>query len=297
MFRMLSGPAAVAVAGIGLLSIMDGLIKYVAAHHGTAQIVLLRYIFGGLVAIAVFRAMRTPWPRWEVIRPHAWRSVLVACTAFMFFYALAVLPLAVVLALSFTSPIFIALFAGLILGERPGGAVLVALLLGVCGVIVVLWDELARSGTGQNGLGIAAAIGSAVTYALSMVTLKSRASIDPIPTIVLLQNVLAGLLMAPFGVAVWTVPSMIDIGIFLCIGLLGTAGHICLAWAYGRAEASRLGVMEYTSFVWAVVIGLLAFGEIPALATLIGAALIVCGALIASRKPTQIHEPEIEVGP
>ncbi|MCJ8144579.1 DMT family transporter [Ancylobacter sp. A5.8] len=297
MPAFVSSPALAAVAGIGLLSVMDGLIKHVAADFGTGQLVVMRYVFGSLVAFIVFRAMRTRWPDWRTVRPHAWRSVVVAATAVCFFYALSVLPLAVVLALSFTSPIFIALFAALLLGERPGGAVLAALTLGVIGVIVVLWDELARANAGANGLGIAAAIGSAVTYALSMVTLKSRAARDPLPTIVLLQNALSGLLVAPLGLMGWSTPSATELALFALIGLLGTAGHLCMAWAYGRADASRLGVLEYTAFVWAVAIGLFAFGEVPSVSTLSGAALIVGGALLASRHPATIKEPEIEIGP
>jgi S-adenosylmethionine uptake transporter len=72
-----------------------------------------------------------------------------------------------------------------------------------------------------------------------------------------------------------------------------------MAWAYGRADASRLGVFEYTAFVWAVAIGFLVFAEIPTLGTLTGAALIVTGAMLVSggTKAKSVHEPEVEVGP
>lgn len=300
MLRFQVGPAVAATAGIGLLSIMDGMIKYVAANHPVSQIAVLRYGFGALVAIAIFRAARTKWPDRAMLRPHAWRSVLVSLTALSFFYSLSVLPLAVALALSFTSPIFIALFAALILGERPHRSILVALVLGFIGVLVVLWNELAVASASTdmtNGLGLAAALVAAVTYALAMVTLKSRAARDPVPTIVLLQNLFSCLLLAPLGVAQWTPPGGAELVVFFGIGLLGTAGHLCMAWAYGRADASRLGVLEYTAFVWALGIGLAAFGEIPSLSTLLGAALIVGGALIASRRSPAVAEPEVEIGP
>jgi S-adenosylmethionine uptake transporter len=62
------------------------------------------------------------------------------------------------------------------------------------------------------------------------------------------------------------------------------AGHLLLARAYAKAEAARLAPLEYTALLWAVVLGLVFFGEVPSLATLGGAALIVGGALIASRR-------------
>ncbi|ADH87622.1 protein of unknown function DUF6 transmembrane [Ancylobacter novellus DSM 506] len=298
MPRFNTGPALAAVTGIGLLSVMDGMIKYVATEHGIGQIGVMRYAFGALAAYLVFRAARTPWPDAATVRPHAWRSVVVAATALLFFYSLAVLPLAVALALSFTSPIFIALFAAAILGERPGRPILIALVLGFAGVLVVLWSELTHTGGEEaNALGLAAAIGAAITYALSMVVLKSRAARDPLPTIVLLQNSFAGLLLAPLGIWQWTAPAGGEILVFVGIGVLGTAGHLCMAWAYGRADASRLGVFEYTAFVWALAIGLLAFGEVPAVSTLLGATLIVGGALVASGRTKAPPEPEIEIGP
>ena len=299
MFRFSFGPAFAAVLGIGVLTVMDGLIKYVAGTHSPAQIAAMRYFFGAIIAFTVFRATRTAWPSGATLRPHAWRSILVASTALSFFYALSVLPLVVALALSFTSPMFIALLAIVILGERPGKMVYAALALGFAGVLVVMWDELTRADT-DNLFGVASALFSAVTYALSMVALKSRAAQDPAPTIVLLQNVFAGLFLAPLGLASWTMPQAYEIGIFFGIGLLGTAGHLCLAWAYGRADASRLGVLEYTSFLWAGIIGFVVFSEVPAASTLIGTGLIVAGALLASRSPARkvaINEPDVEIGP
>lgn len=292
------GPAAAAVAGIGLLSIMDGLVKLVGANHSTFQVAALRYAFGGAIAFAIFRAAGTPWPTLAIFKPHAWRSIVVAVTSVTFFYSITSLPLAVALTLSFTSPIFIALFAALLLHERPGGQIVIALALGFGGVLVVLWDQLGTAGDASLP-GVAAALISSVSYALSMVALKSRASRDPIATIVLLQNALAGLWLAPVAVTQFTMPSGVELIVFLMIGVLGSFGHLCMAWAYGRADASRLGVFEYTAFIWAVAIGFLVFAEIPTLGTLMGAALIVAGAALVSggAKARAVHEPEVEVGP
>ncbi|MFK8253769.1 DMT family transporter [Ancylobacter terrae] len=288
------GPLAVAIGGIGLLSIMDGMIKHATFSYGTGQVVVLRYAFGALVAFAVFRFAGTPWPSPATIRAHGWRAVVVVITAVSFFYALATLPLAVALALSFTSPIFIALFARIGLGERPSGHVAAALTLGLLGVVVVLWDELQRVG-GGSALGIGASLVSAIAYALSMVALKHRTAHDPITTIVMLQNVLAMALAAPLAAVDWRTPEIASLAFFAVIGLIGAGGHLCLAWAYGRAEANRLAVMEYTSFVWAALIGLFVFGEVPSLGTVGGAGLIICGAALVSR--AHPSEPEAEIGP
>ena len=116
-----------------------------------------------------------------------------------------------------------------------------------------------------------------------MVSLKARAMRDPLATIVFLQNGFAMLLIAPFALAIWIPPTWPQLGWFAVIGLLGTAGHVALAWAYRHADASRLGAIEYTAFLWAVALGFVFFGEVPSAATFAGAALIIAGALVAVR--------------
>jgi S-adenosylmethionine uptake transporter len=176
----------------------------------------------------------------------------------------------------------IALLARASLGERAGRGVVIAIAIGFLGVLTVLAGEVERSGTATL-LGIAAATTAAASYAVAMVSLKARAMRDPLATIVFLQNAFAMLLVAPAALLVWVAPAPAQLLWFALIGLLGTAGHLALAWAYRHADASRLGAIEYTAFLWAVALGLAFFGEVPSLATLAGAALIIAGAAVAAR--------------
>lgn len=271
-----------AILGIGVLSVMDAIVKGVAIAVPTWEIVFLRYLFGTAFALPIFLAGERRIPPLETIRAHFLRACAVVVTAFTFFYALGTLPLAVCLALSFTSPIMIALLARVSLGERPGSGVLLAIGVGFLGVLTVLLGELQRSGA-ATVLGILAATTAALSYAVSMVSLKARAARDRIGTIVLLQNAFAAILTAPLALLFGSGQGAARIGWFALIGLLGTCGHIALAWAYRHAEASRLGAIEYTAFLWAAGLGFIFFGEIPSLATVGGAALIVGGALLAVR--------------
>jgi drug/metabolite transporter (DMT)-like permease len=277
------GAMMAATAAIGVLTVMDSLVKHVSAELATLQIVFLRYLFGAICAAAVFVIAGTAWPSRAAIRAHALRSLAVAFTATSFFYSLATLPFAVAMALGFTAPIFIALLAAVTLGEKPGRAIWGAIAIGFAGVLIVLSGELAAAGR-TTWFGVAAALFSALSYAVVMVMLKNRTAVDPVPTIVLLQNVLAGLFMTPAGIWAWTPPSTAAVLWLALIGVLGTIGHLAMAWAYGRSEASRLGVLEYTAFVWAALIGLVFFAEVPSLSTVGGACLIIAGAALAVRR-------------
>ena len=65
-------------------------------------------------------------------------------------------------------------------------------------------------------------------------------------------------------------------------GLFGTVGHLAMAWGYARAEAARLGALEYTAFIWATLFGWAFFSETPSPLVFAGAVLIVAGAVVAN---------------
>jgi drug/metabolite transporter (DMT)-like permease len=272
-----------AIAGIAILSIMDAVIKNAAARYPTFELTFARFLFGGLVIAIVVAYVRPGWPSPETLRTNGVRALLVVVTSTCFFYALSVLPLAETLALSFLSPIFMALFASAFLKERVDGRIFVALALGFCGMAVMVGGKVGGGFDGSTW-GVIAALVSAVTYALSMVLLRARARHDPVVTIVAIQNIGPALLLAAPAAAVWIPPTVPDWGLFAVIGAMGVTGHLLLARAFARAEAARLAPLEYTSLLWAVALGYVFFGETPGIATLGGALLIVFGAIVASRR-------------
>jgi uncharacterized membrane protein len=275
------GAMMAATAAIGVLTVMDGIVKHVSTELATPQIVFLRYVSGAVCAAIVFRIAGTVRPSIAAVRAHALRSLAVALTATSFSTRLPRCSLRSPWRSDSRPRSSSPCSRPWTLGERPGRAIWLAIAIGFGGVLVVLSGELAEAGR-TTWLGVAAALFSALSYAVVMVMLKNRAALDPVPTIVLLQNVLAGLFLTPAGLWAWSPLSLTAAFWLALIGALGTVGHLAMAWAYGRAEASRLGVLEYTAFVWAALIGLAFFGEIPSLSTVAGAGLIIAGALLVA---------------
>lgn len=278
-------PFVVAALGIFLLSAMDALIKGVATAHPTAQIVFMRYACGLPWALLFFAFARPPAPSSEMLRAHVLRGVLVVITAFLFFYALATLPLAEAITLTFLSPLFLAVLAAIILKEPIPPAVLIAIVVGFVGMTVIVAGKV---GGGQfdivRVLGIGAAVSSALAYAANLVLLRKRAQTDPFGLIILFQNLFPLIIIAPFAWAVWETPELRSWLIFLGIGGFGLAGHLCMAWAFRHANAGPLGVLEYTALIWSAGLGYLFFAEVPAWTTWAGAALIVAACLAVIRK-------------
>ncbi|WP_293856642.1 DMT family transporter [uncultured Alsobacter sp.] len=282
-------PIVLAIAAIIVLTVMDAIIKGVSAGRSTIDIVALRYACGFVWALPILAVVRPPRPSADMLKANAMRSIVVLATALFFFYALARLPLVEATTLGYLAPVFMAVLARVILGEPVARATGLAIVLGFAGVVVIAGGRgLGSGGFGGDGLGVAAALAAALAYALSMVLLRARTASDPTVTIVVTQNLFAAAMAVPAAFLLGDPLALLrdeTLGV-LAIGALGTAGHLLFAEAYKGAPAAKIGAMEYTGFIWAAGIGILAFGEWPTLPMLAGAALIVSGSLMLLRKPS-----------
>jgi drug/metabolite transporter (DMT)-like permease len=292
-------PMLVAAAAIFLLSVMDAVIKGLSSTYGTLQIVHMRYLGGAAVSFLVVLALRSAWPSWRSIRANAVRALFMITTALSFFYSVSVLPLAEAVALSFMAPLFMALIARWLLGEPIRRSILIALLLGLSGVALILQSKISLGVLdGRTVSGLVAALTSAVAYAFAMVLVRRQTATDSVEIITFLSATLGWLLLLPvtafvtaFGPGIG-IPAReyafvsiapADIALIASLGILGTGGHLLLTWAYARANAARLAVLEYTAFIWAGVIGVVLFKETPSVWTFAGTALIIAGCLVAAR--------------
>ncbi len=278
-------PALLAGLGVGVLSAMDALIKHVATRHHTFEVAFLRYAVGLVFAGIALAIVRPGWPSRESLIVNGSRSFIVALTASCFFYALGALPLAETVALSFLSPVFLAIFGVMILREPVDGRIAGALFVGLFGMLVIVGPRIGAEGySGTAALGAIAALVSAVSYALAMTLLRARARHDHVALIVFIQNIGPALILLVPALLVWKTPEPAEWLPFIGIGALGVGGHLLLAMAFARAEAARLAPVEYTALVWATLFGLLFYGEVPTPWVLAGAALIVGAAFITSKR-------------
>ena len=278
------GPALRAASGIAVLSIMDAVIKGMAAFYPIFQVAFLRFACGSLIVAGVVAVMRPGWPNRETVLANTIRSVIAVVTAVSFFYALGQLPLAETLVLSFLSPMFIALFGVLMLKERVDVRIIGAIIIGFAGTLTVVLGQTAEADAARSWTGVVAALASAVAYAFSLVLLRQRAQRDKFLHIVVFQNIGPAVLVAPFALFVWQPLNLMHLGWFMLMGLLGFMGHMLMVTAYAKAEAARLAPLEYTALIWAVLIGYGVFSEVPTWATLGGGLLIVAAAMLTSKR-------------
>ena len=152
-------------------------------------------------------------------------------------------------------------------------------------MLLIVGGKLGAAGIGEEVLiGAAAVLVSAVGYSLNLIMLRHRATRDPLAQIILFQNLGPALILALPAIWVWTTPTPADLGQFALLGTIGVVAHTMLAHAFARIEAARLAPITYVTLVWGVVFGFLFFAEVPGLATIAGAALIVLGTLVTQRR-------------
>jgi S-adenosylmethionine uptake transporter len=276
----------VALAAASFVS-MDSVIKLLAARYDTLQLSFFRFAGGCAFAVPLWVWRRTPMPSRDSWRLHGLRSIFLLCSLVGYFHALTQLPLALAVTISYLAPIFVAVLSVPVLKERPSSAIWLALGAGLVGVSISVWPELAAGLGGVSTarlIGMASAAAAALSFAGVLLLARRMAHRDSIWTILLIQSLLPLLLLAAPAALTWKPVAASDIALILLAGGLGTLGLLGITWAFTRLEASRLAPMEYTSFVWAGLLGYLLFGEVPTPTTAASAILIIGGCLLLLRK-------------
>ncbi|WP_424974886.1 DMT family transporter [Dinoroseobacter sp. S124A] len=260
--------------------VMASLVKATAEAVPPGQAVFFRSFFAFPVLfgwLALRGELRTGLKAKHPIS-HVWRG-LVGTSAMAFGFAgLGLLPLPEVTALRFASPIFVVVLAALMLGERIRLFRTTAVLVGLLGVVVVLWPRLggvADLRADTAALGAIFCLLSAGLAALAHVFIRKMVATETTSAIVFYFTITStslSLLTVPFG---WVWPSPTVAALLIAAGLCGGAGQIMLTSAYRYAPASVVAPFDYASMLLALIVGYFIFAEVPTVPMLAGALLVM----------------------
>jgi len=274
---------AVATLGIATYSAMDAVMKGLSIASGAYSAVLWRSLAGAALTGAIFLLRGNAWPDPAALRLHVGRGLAAGISVLLFFWGLALVPMAQGVALTFLAPLVALYLAAAMLGERIRRAAILGSGIASIGVFVIAWGQVEAGASGATLWGSGAIILASFLYAISLVLLRRQAQLaDPIEVTLFTGGVIGVLLLlgAPWFAVMPTTAQLPAIGVAT---LLGTFSAVALAWAYGRAEAQVLAPVEYTAFIWAAILGWLVFREHVSLYTVAGAGLIIAGCLAAVR--------------
>ncbi|MEP3347038.1 MAG: DMT family transporter [Litoreibacter sp.] len=267
--------ALLALVAFGVFSTHDVIIKVLGGTYSPVQIVFFSVLFS--FPIATLWLLRDQTNGTLIPRHPYWmvaRAVAAMVTGFSAFYAFSVLPLAQVYAIIFASPLLITVLAIPILGEEVRLRRWIAVLVGLCGVLVVL-----RPGQTELGLGHLAALACAVGGAFASVIVR-KIGRDERTVVIMLYPMMANFLVMGALLPTVYVPMPIDdLGRIAVVALFAWIAGRFLIGAYNSGEAVIVAPMQYSQILWASAYGALFFDEYPDIGTLFGSAIIIASGL------------------
>ncbi len=265
------------VAGGCFFAVMGSFVKWAAATESHVAVVFWRNFFG-LLAYVPWILWRRPPLRTAHIGLHFVRSLIGLGAMYCFFFGLLSLPLAEAVLLSYSAPVFIPLLALVWLQEpfRPSTALAIG--LGFAGVFIVL-----RPGFVTVSAGHLVGLAAGALAAAAMVAIRRMSRTEPSERIVFYYCVICtGTSAVPM--LLWgSWPAATAWWPLLGSGVLATLGQVCLTQAYSLGEAGRMGPWQYTTVVFAALIGFVYWGEPLSVYTFLGALLVAAAGYVLTR--------------
>ena len=268
---------ALMLIGIAFLSGNDALSKYLAERYPIGEVICLRQL-ASLIFIVPFALATTGIGSLRIVdvRGQFWRAIAFLATAVLMVAGLAYLPLAIVTAIAFSSPLWVAALAGPALGETVTPRRWIAVLIGFAGVLIIMRPG-GPSFTWLLLLPLATALANAVRDMLTRKLSHTETSIS-----ILFWSMLFGAIATattiPFG---WIPVKEADVLLLLFAGLVNAIAHFTMIAALRLADASALSPYRYSSLIWAIGFGWLIWDHLPDAWSLLGAAIIVGAAVTA----------------
>ena len=282
-------------AAIGISSLGDGIVKWLSGDYPIHLILTIRCLVGfPLLIYLVYRQASLHMlfaPQWGL---SILRGTIMFSAYLAFSLSIAAMPIADSVAIYFLMPLIVAVMAGPLLGEHVRLHRWISIIAGLCGVIIMTQTK----GKGIFEPAALLALYSAFGYALAQ-SLGRRVVVTVPPTAMAIHTnsiyLLCALLLAAlftlqgpegvthpsfaFLVRPWGMPSLMAFLGMVALGTSVAVAMVLFGMAYKYAESSFVAPFEYTAMFWAVLLGIVVFGDIPGLATLGGGAVVIAAGI------------------
>jgi drug/metabolite transporter (DMT)-like permease len=268
---------AAALAAFFMFTLMNAFAKALSDNHSVVEIAFYR----NLIATAFFLVLIFGFGRRDILVLHSKpmlvgiRAVIGSLSLMATFWAYALMPMADTTVLMFTSSLFIPVLGIIFLKESVGPWRWAAVVIGFAGVAVMV-----QPSGNVSGLGIAVALGATMLHATLQIILRYLGRYESPETIsfyFFLIGTVVTALPLPF-IAVQ--PELNDVPLLIGVGLSGAAAQWLLSTAFRHAKASIVTVFNYSSLVWATVLGWLIWNEWPLPAVIIGGIIVIASNLL-----------------
>ncbi|MFZ4806828.1 MAG: DMT family transporter [Hyphomicrobiaceae bacterium] len=268
---------------------LDATGKYLVSNSGLplSQVVWLRF-FGQFVGVVVMLGVLSV-PR-LLMTNRIWhqvaRSFLMLGSTVLNFMALRELRLDQTTTILFLAPLCVALLAGPFLGEWIGWRRMLAVLVGFCGILIVV-----RPGYASFQVALLYSFAGMLCYT-GFILLTRFLSAHDAPVVTLFYSLLAGTyLLAPFAIVDWEWPTEPHIYVLLCmLGFWGGLGHYLFILAHRHASTSTVAPFLYVQLLSTTGLGYVVFGDVPDGWSIVGAGIIVMSGIYLVYRERKVRE-------
>ncbi len=267
------------VAGL-LFGLMGVFVKLGAPHFSHVELVFYRSLFGLLMVYGIMRHQQIGLAtrHW---RSHLWRGISGTVAMVLFFYCIAVLPLATAVTLNYTAPLFLTVLTMLVFKDRFHPPLTAAIALGFCGVVLLLQPTLEREQLLPGLLGLISGFLAGVAY-LNVRQLAMIGEPDA-------RTVFYFSLIATLGSGTWMLLDTVhavtleDFAILLGLSGSATLAQLAMTRAYRTGRTLVVGSLAYSTIVFASLFGMLLWNETLGLASWLGMAFIIASGVLSLR--------------
>ncbi len=274
-----------------LFTAMSAVVKALSDDFPPGQLVFFRSVIA-IPVIIVWLAWRKELAQGFVVKKpmgHFWRGVLGTSAMGLTFTGLSLLPLPEVTAIGYATPIFTLVLAALLLGERIRMIRIGAVMLGLVGVLIMLWPRLGSTEMEMAAtIGALCVLGATIARAFVQIHIRQLVKVDHPAAIVFYFSITATLLSSLTVFWGWTMPTLNQALILVVLGLTGGVAQILVTSSYRFGQASMLAPYDYTTMLFAIAISYFWFDELPTLAILLGAALVIAGNVVVVWREHQL---------
>jgi drug/metabolite transporter (DMT)-like permease len=268
------------LAASALISANDAGIKVLISEgFHSLEVVFFRNFFGVLAFLPFYWQLGLASLKTKRFGFHLFKNILQTASIASYFWALGLISLADAAALGFMQPIFSSIGAILFMGERSRLIRWACIVIGMIGMAILLGPSL----SGEMNLGTMLVLGATVVGAAVRLQTKNLIRTESASTIVIYLSVTVTIATFIPSLFVWIWPNWWQWLLFLAIGTSGSACHWLMTAALKHGDVTAVEPMSYTRLVWAAMFGILIFGQVPGLATWVGGAIIITGAIMLLR--------------
>lgn len=256
-------------------SVVWGIVRDLSQDLSTSTLFFFRNIVGVVVLIPMLVKSRNDILQSKHLGAHISRAGAAFIGGLSIFYALKIAPIATVVAITYSAPIFATAITIALLGETFTKEKLIALLLGGIGVIMIT-----RPDQGIGFIGIGAALTAALMTAVAFVMVKHLSSVEKPAVIVVYPYILILPLSLAVAAVNWTSPALSHIPLLLVMGVGVVIGQYFMVQAFANVEASSVLPLDFIRLVAAVVIGVYVFNEQIDIWVFVGGCVILVGSFL-----------------